>query len=84
MQDMCGFKYIKHNKSRYMTGRREDKKIVVKFFMSTKINKGIKGVYNYRNVNEDPELIALPFGKFKQNYLIYDLFFLVVQKLQSW
>jgi hypothetical protein len=59
MQDMCGFKYIKHNKSRYMTGRREDKKIVVKFFMSTKINKG---VYNYRNVNEDPELIALPLG----------------------
>ena len=34
--------------------------------MSTKINKGIKGVYNYRNVNEDPELIALTFGKFKQ------------------
>jgi hypothetical protein len=52
--------------------------------MSTKINKGIKGIYNYRNVNEDPELIALPFGKLKQNYLIYDLFFLVVQKFQSW
>jgi hypothetical protein len=52
--------------------------------MSTKINKGIKGVYDYRSINEDPELIALPFGKFKQNYLIYDLFFLVVQKLQSW
>jgi hypothetical protein len=30
--------------------------------MNTKINKGIKGVYNYRNVNEDPELIALPLG----------------------
>ena len=50
--------------------------------MSTKINKGIKGTYNYRNVNEDPELIASSFEKLKQNYLIYDLFFLVVQKFQ--
>lgn len=68
-----GFKYIKHNKARFKTGKREEgTKILTNFFNEYKNQiKGLKGFIIMNNVENTQETIALTFWETKEDMDTY-------------